>query len=104
MFCPRCEVTSLIERTRAGVAIDTCPECKGLWLDRGELDRLLAKVDDGERNARARGEREDDRDEDPDERAGRGRHGRRRDDDDDDDDDGPRGGRGFFGTLRSIFD
>jgi len=102
MFCPRCEVTTLVERTRAGVAIDTCPSCKGLWLDRGELDRLLVKVDEGERSAR---HRDDDRDDDPDERAGRGRHGRRRDDDDDDDDDdGPRGGRGFFGTLRSIFD
>lgn len=30
------------EVERRGVLIDVCPECKGVWLDRGELEKLLA--------------------------------------------------------------
>ena len=41
MRCPLCEV-SMKEVERRGVRIDVCPECKGVWLDRGELEKLLA--------------------------------------------------------------
>ena len=41
MRCPLCDV-NMKEVERRGVLIDVCPECKGVWLDRGELDKLLA--------------------------------------------------------------
>lgn len=51
MDCPKC-ANMLVERTRAGVAIDICTGCSGVWLDRGELDKLLDREqrDDGNRN------------------------------------------------------
>jgi uncharacterized protein len=42
MRCPNCEAR-LVELERSEVNIDACPECRGVWLDRGELDRILAK-------------------------------------------------------------
>jgi uncharacterized protein len=30
---------------RSGVEVDYCPRCRGIWLDRGELDKILARVD-----------------------------------------------------------
>jgi len=39
--CPLCDV-KMKEVERRGVTVDICPECKGVWLDRGELDRLLS--------------------------------------------------------------
>jgi Zn-finger nucleic acid-binding protein len=44
MHCPRCDSTRLVEREREGLTVDLCPECRGLWLDRGELERLLARA------------------------------------------------------------
>ncbi len=48
---------------RQGVEIDYCPECRGVWLDRGELDKILERADPGDRgDDRPRGEdREDGR-------------------------------------------
>jgi Zn-finger nucleic acid-binding protein len=40
MRCPSCG-TRLVELERSEVLIDACPECRGVWLDRGELDRIL---------------------------------------------------------------
>ena len=40
--CPSCG-SRLVEVERAGVLIDACPECRGIWLDRGELDKILVK-------------------------------------------------------------
>lgn len=40
MKCPACE-TVLSMTERQGVEIDYCPSCRGVWLDRGELDKLL---------------------------------------------------------------
>jgi uncharacterized protein len=42
MRCPNCGAR-LVELERSEVNIDACPECRGVWLDRGELDRILAK-------------------------------------------------------------
>lgn len=40
MRCP-VDGTTLVLAERAGVEIDYCPQCRGVWLDRGELDRIL---------------------------------------------------------------
>lgn len=40
--CPCCEKKMEI-RDRHGVAIDMCPVCRGVWLDKGELDLLLER-------------------------------------------------------------
>jgi Zn-finger nucleic acid-binding protein len=42
MKCPRCETAVLDERERSGLTIDVCTSCRGVWLDRGELEKLLA--------------------------------------------------------------
>jgi Zn-finger nucleic acid-binding protein len=65
------EVLQISERQ--GVEIDYCPRCRGVWLDRGELDKILHRVDDDDDD---RGRR-DDRD-----RSDRGRRERDRDWDD----------------------
>ena len=39
-LCP-IDGTPLMEMNKNGVTIDVCPECKGVWLDRGELEKLL---------------------------------------------------------------
>ena len=39
--CPRDEGTMLVAVDRNGVTIDACPRCRGVWLDRGELDKLI---------------------------------------------------------------
>ena len=89
MKCPRCEKTELHEKERDGVTIDLCRECRGIWLDRGELEKLIARsLKNLEAGDDSRGRR-DGRDRDRD---------RRRDDDDDD-----RGG-GFFSRLGDLFD
>lgn len=46
MRCPICDV-SMKEVERRGVVIDICPDCKGIWLDRGELENLLDVVGQG---------------------------------------------------------
>lgn len=43
MRCPRCETSVLDEREREGVTIDVCRSCRGIWLDRGELEKLIAR-------------------------------------------------------------
>jgi Zn-finger nucleic acid-binding protein len=45
MKCPVDSATLLISE-RQGIEIDYCPECRGVWLDRGELDKLVRQVDD----------------------------------------------------------
>lgn len=60
MNCPVCKV-ELKMADRQGVEIDYCPQCRGVWLDRGELDKII-------------------------ERAAAAYTERRREDDDDDDD------------------
>ena len=85
MNCPRCSTPALVELDRDGITIDRCERCRGIWLDRGELEKLLA--------LRAPADAE--------------RRGHRNDDDDDDDDDGDRRSRNQDGRRRSwweIFD
>jgi hypothetical protein len=49
MDCP-VDGTKLVMSERQGVEIDYCPDCRGVWLDRGELDKIL------ERSERAEGD------------------------------------------------
>ena len=42
MPCPVCKVP-LTMSERQGVEIDYCPQCRGVWLDRGELDKIIER-------------------------------------------------------------
>jgi len=44
MRCPVCESTDLAISSREGVEIDYCPQCRGVWLDRGELDKIIDRA------------------------------------------------------------
>ncbi|MCX7152287.1 MAG: zf-TFIIB domain-containing protein [Proteobacteria bacterium] len=44
MNCPNCPDTGLVMSDRQGVEIDYCPQCRGVWLDRGELDKLIERA------------------------------------------------------------
>lgn len=44
MKCPTCTTVNLVMSERQGVEIDYCPECRGVWLDRGELDKIIARA------------------------------------------------------------
>ncbi len=93
MKCPICEI-ELVMTDRQGVEIDYCPKCRGIWLDRGELDKIIEKSMSTERpnNVGAREEK----------RLFRG------DDDHYDDDNhghgGHSGGRRKKGMLGELFD
>lgn len=41
MICPRCN-SSLVEVSKEGVLVDICANCRGVWLDRGELEKLMS--------------------------------------------------------------
>ncbi len=43
MLCPICQI-DLIIAERQGIEIDYCPKCRGVWLDRGELDKLIERT------------------------------------------------------------
>jgi Zn-finger nucleic acid-binding protein len=40
--CPRCG-TGLAMTERQGIEVDYCPQCRGVWLDRGELDKIIER-------------------------------------------------------------
>lgn len=43
MKCPVCPTIDLLMTERQGVEIDYCPQCRGVWLDRGELDKIIER-------------------------------------------------------------
>ena len=47
MLCPVCK-TGLHMSDRQGIEIDYCPQCRGIWLDRGELDKIIERSGAGE--------------------------------------------------------
>jgi Zn-finger nucleic acid-binding protein len=58
MKCPICTV-DLMMSERQGIEIDYCPKCRGVWLDRGELDKLIERAGDGDSGSGSdRGRRE----------------------------------------------
>ena len=79
MKCP-VDNSELTLSERQGVEIDYCPDCRGVWLDRGELDKIIERTGS-------------------DSRTSRGDRGRDRDRDDDDDE-----GGGIGGFLRNLFE
>lgn len=43
MKCPVCIESELVISERQGIEIDYCPKCRGVWLDRGELDKIIER-------------------------------------------------------------
>ncbi len=43
MKCPICVSENLVMTDRQGIEIDYCPQCRGVWLDRGELDKIIER-------------------------------------------------------------
>lgn len=43
MKCPICPDVDLVITERQNIEIDYCPKCRGVWLDRGELDKIIEK-------------------------------------------------------------
>ncbi len=68
MKCPRCETASLKAEQVRGLSVDSCPECQGVWVRRGDLERLVGRQEDeedsrevgGEDDGRFRGHDDDD--------------------------------------------
>lgn len=54
MQCPVCQ-TQLTMSERQGIEIDYCPQCRGVWLDRGELDKIIERSTTGNTAAPNRG-------------------------------------------------
>ena len=52
LLCPNCN-TSMTAVNRQGVEFDMCPACRGVWLDRGELEKLVAGSSEGPARAPA---------------------------------------------------
>lgn len=105
MKCLRCADRTLDERERDGVVIDVCPSCRGVWLDRGELEKLLARM--GRMHDEHHEDDDDDDDDDGDDDRRRRTHSRGRDEDlprrvARHPDDRRRGG--FVDTLTRLFD
>lgn len=44
MQCPVCKTVHLTMADRSGIEIDYCPQCRGVWLDRGELDKIIERA------------------------------------------------------------
>ena len=53
MRCPVCRDTDLLMTERQGVEIDYCPTCRGVWLDRGELDKIVERTNEMAPGARS---------------------------------------------------
>jgi len=63
--CPVCDDVQLAISSREGVEIDYCPQCRGVWLDRGELDKIIDRAAPSSGPAPAPPQyRDDDRDRD----------------------------------------
>lgn len=61
MKCPT-DGAVLVIADRQGIEIDFCPTCRGVWLDRGELDKLIERSDAAGNRGGQRRDHDDDRD------------------------------------------
>jgi len=106
MKCP-VDGVDLVMTERQGVEIDYCPQCRGIWLDRGELDKIIERsaqheaqytrpVAANDYSADEKKKRSFDMDDD--------KHDYRRDDDDHDSYPRGRKKRSFLGDMFDIFD
>ncbi|MEY4188800.1 MAG: hypothetical protein RIT02_3834 [Planctomycetota bacterium] len=53
MLCPLCKL-ELKMTDRQGIEVDYCPQCRGIWLDRGELDKILERSELAYRSVESR--------------------------------------------------
>ena len=60
--CPVCKDVTLVMADRQGIEIDYCPECRGVWLDRGELDKIIERTSGEPPQRESRTERPPERD------------------------------------------
>lgn len=102
MKCPSCEEL-LIMTDRQGVEIDYCPKCRGVWLDKGELDKIIERSAAAEssqelKQQEKRTNRQDDDDDDDDDNGGLFNRKRR------DNDTGQHPNRKKGGFLSNLFD
>jgi uncharacterized protein len=93
MRCPNCS-SRLVEVERSEILIDACPECRGIWLDRGELDKMLVR----ERSMSA-GDPDEDFFAEVEGRRGQSRSGQAERQHDEDEPRGKRRKRSFFEDL-----
>ena len=92
MKCPVCNDTDLLMTERQGVEIDYCPSCRGVWLDRGELDKIIERSGEATAPSSARNEpRDNGRDDHRDAQRDHDDHGRH--------DTGAKKKGGFLGDL-----
>lgn len=99
MKCPACSADLLLSE-RQGIEIDYCPSCRGVWLDRGELDKIIERSASEYPSSRKGEYHQEYRKED----SHHGRH-----DDDDDYNIDPKTGKrkrrgGLSGFLGELFD
>lgn len=59
MKCPQCSAV-LVMGERMSMEIDYCPQCRGIWLEKGKLDDLLRSASKGEETRRNRKDEDDD--------------------------------------------
>ena len=101
LICPKCQA---LMRTyeRSGVHVDQCTDCRGIFLDRGELERLVDAEQGWQRSHSAPRDRDDERERDRGPRIPMP-FGDKYDDDDDDDDDGRRYSEGSRKRRKKSF-
>ena len=58
MKCPVCKDSNLLMSDRQGIEIDYCNECRGVWLDRGELDKIIEKTNADSSDNKSSGSRD----------------------------------------------
>ena len=89
MLCPNCKTENLITSESRNVQVDHCPRCQGVWLDRGELEKLvqIASTEDSSQSDRYNGREYGEDDEAPRKRT----YGETKQEDEDDDRDNERG-------------
>lgn len=100
MLCPNCKTENLVTSERQTIQIDHCPRCRGVWLDRGELEKMLQmsapaeerqsdqyngrEFGEDEEAPRKRGYSETEQEDDDDDERGESTRSRAQDDDDND--------------------
>ena len=73
MKCPNCDET-LVMSNREGVEIDYCPKCRGVWLDKGELDKIIERSSQYESGGGSKSDYEQPREYDEDDYKKRGNY------------------------------
>jgi uncharacterized protein len=78
MKCPVCPDATLAMSNREGIEIDYCPTCRGVWLDRGELDKIIERSAAEQPTQRGEPYREQERGREDDDRYREGGYHKRR--------------------------